>query len=67
MHDALILEVAHDEWGEALQLASQIMTSVVPERLMTRTDPPLRWTAEPDLDDNPHKWGGEQWHPSKQS
>jgi len=65
MHDALILEVAHDEWHEALQLASSIMSSIVPERLMIRTHPPLRWVAEADLEDNLHKWGGDQWHPSR--
>ena len=37
MHDALILEVAHDEWD-----------------------------AEADLDDNQHKWGGDQWHPPRE-
>jgi hypothetical protein len=26
MHDALILEVAHEEWDKALQLASHIMS-----------------------------------------
>lgn len=66
MHDALILEVAHNEWDEALQLSSSIMSSIVPERLMIRTSPPLRWVAEADLDDNQHKWGGDQWHPPRE-
>src|SRR5690606_23233623 len=30
MHDALILEVAHDEWDEAISLASTVMTTVTP-------------------------------------
>lgn len=65
MHDALILEVAHEEWDEALQVASGIMTSIVPERLMNRTKPPLRWVAEANLEENAYKWGGEQWHPPR--
>jgi len=64
MHDALILEVAHDEWDEALQLASQIMTSITSDALNRRTNPPIRWRAEPNLSENRKKWGAEQWHPS---
>jgi DNA polymerase I-like protein with 3'-5' exonuclease and polymerase domains len=64
MHDALILEVAHDEWDEALHLASAIMSTVAPETLTERVDPPIRWVAQPDLNENKKKWGAEQWHPS---
>jgi DNA polymerase I len=63
MHDALILEIAHDEWDEAIRLASDIMSSVAPEKLTQRTTPPIHWVAQPDLQENPHKWGAEQWHP----
>ena len=63
MHDALILEVAHDEWREALQLASRIMSGSAPEALTNRTNPPARLVANPDLQENQHKWGAEQWHP----
>jgi len=63
MHDALILEVAHDEWTEALDLAGQIMTSITPEALNQQTDPAIRWRAEPDLAENRKKWGAGQWHP----
>lgn len=63
MHDALILEVAHDEWDEALALASEIMAHITPEALMERTTPPIRWVAEPNLEENRHKWGAEQFHP----
>lgn len=63
MHDALILEVAHDEWDEALRLASHVMTTITPENLINRTKPPIRWTAKPNLKENPHKWGAEQQHP----
>ncbi|MDX1992618.1 MAG: DNA polymerase [bacterium] len=63
MHDALILEVAHDEWDEAINLASQIMSSVTPASLTERTTPPIRWTAQPNLRENQQKWGAEQWHP----
>jgi hypothetical protein len=63
MHDALILEVAHDEWNEALQLASQIMSTVAPDALTQRTTPTIQWVAQPDLKENQRKWGAEQWHP----
>ena len=63
MHDALILEVAHDEWDEALRLASAIMSGSVPEALRQRTDPPVRLVADPNLEENQHKWGAEQWRP----
>ena len=63
MHDALILEVAHDEWDMALRIASDIMSTIVPEKFTTRTTPPILWVAQPDLIENPHKWGGEQVHP----
>jgi DNA polymerase I-like protein with 3'-5' exonuclease and polymerase domains len=65
MHDALILEVAHEEWDLALPLASKIMTEVAPEALTQRTTPPIRWAAQPDLKENQRKWGAGQWHPSQ--
>src|SRR6185369_7918359 len=43
MHDALILEVAHDEWDEALALASHIMSSIAPQKLTQLTTPPIHW------------------------
>ncbi len=63
MHDALILEVAHEEWDEALRVASHVMTTATPDKLIQRTNPPIRWIAEPNVKENPHKWGAEQWHP----
>ncbi|MBI1281547.1 MAG: hypothetical protein GC179_25700, partial [Anaerolineaceae bacterium] len=63
MHDALILEVAHDEWDEALQIASHVMTTVTPDKLIQRTNPPVRWVAQPNFKENPHKWGAQQHHP----
>jgi DNA polymerase I-like protein with 3'-5' exonuclease and polymerase domains len=63
MHDALILEVAHDEWDEALALASHIMSSIAPENLTQRTTSPIQWVAQPEMKENQHKWGAEQWHP----
>jgi hypothetical protein len=63
MHDALILEVAHKEWTEALFLASEIMTTITPEALNEGTSPPIRWRAAPDLEENRKKWGARQWHP----
>lgn len=64
MHDALILEIAHDEWHDALRLASEVMSTSVPEALRQRTQPPVRFVAEPDLAENQHKWGAEQPHPT---
>jgi DNA polymerase-1 len=63
MHDALILEVAHDEWQPALDLASEIMSHIAPDDLTQRTNPPIQWTAQPDLKENAHKWGAQQWQP----
>ena len=64
MHDALVLEIAHEEWHEALRLASEMMADAAPEALTERTTPPIRWVAQPDLDENQRKWGAEQWHPA---
>jgi DNA polymerase-1 len=63
MHDALVLEIAHEEWDEALQIASDGMSNIVPVNLIQRTQPPIEWVAQPNLKENPHKWGAEQWHP----
>ena len=63
MHDALILEVAHEEWNEALALASAVMATITPEEQTLRTKPPIRWVAKPKLEENRHKWGAQQWHP----
>ena len=63
MHDALILEVADDEWDEALRLASEIMTSITSTELNERTTPPIQWRAKPNLKENRKKWGAFQWHP----
>jgi DNA polymerase I-like protein with 3'-5' exonuclease and polymerase domains len=63
MHDALILEIAHDEWDEALALASEKMTHVTPREMHERTKTDIRWVAQPNLDENRHKWGYGQWHP----
>lgn len=67
MHDALILEVAHDEWDDALQMATQVMTGITPEERNNRTKPPIRWRAEPKLSENRRKWGEHQWHPGDSS
>jgi DNA polymerase I-like protein with 3'-5' exonuclease and polymerase domains len=65
MHDALILEVAHDEWNAAISLASTVMTTVTPASMTDRTTPPIKWVAQPDLAENRKKWGAEQWHPER--
>ncbi len=62
MHDALVLEIAHDEWDTALRLASEIMTHITPDVLNARTDPPIRWRAAPNLAENQKKWGALQRH-----
>ncbi len=63
MHDALILEVAHEEWDAALSLASRIMSTITPDKFIQRTDPPILWVAQPDLAENRLKWGAQQSHP----
>jgi len=63
IHDALVLEVAHDEWNDALSLARQIMSTIAPGDLVQRTTPPIRWRAAPNLSENRQKWGAQQWHP----
>lgn len=65
MHDALILEVAHDEWDDALALASDVMTHITPEEKNQQTTPPIRWRAAPSIEENRKKWGAQQWHPDK--
>lgn len=65
IHDALILEVAHTEWQEALSLASEMMSTVAPVELTQRTSPPIRFRAKPNLAENRNKWGAEQWHPEE--
>ncbi len=64
MHDALILEVAHDEWDAALAQAAALMTSITPGN--ERTTPPIRWRAQAKPDENRMKWGALQKHPEKQ-
>jgi DNA polymerase I len=63
MHDALILEVAHEEWNEAIDIASSIMSNITPAELNNRTQPPIQWVAKPKLIENAKKWGAMQWHP----
>lgn len=67
MHDALVLEVAHQEWDEALRLASEIMMNITPTELNNRTVPPVQWRAQPNLVENQQKWGALQWHPLQAS
>ncbi|MBN1428101.1 MAG: hypothetical protein JXB07_06925 [Anaerolineae bacterium] len=63
IHDALIIEVAHDEWERALDLASETMRTIVPDALRNRTTPPVEWIARPNLEQNQKKWGKGQFHP----
>jgi DNA polymerase-1 len=63
IHDALILEVFHTEWHEAISVASEIMSTIAPPDLTQKTSPPIQWRAKPNLLENRNKWGAEQWHP----
>jgi hypothetical protein len=63
MHDALVIEVAHDEWDAALALATEAMVNITPPELGARTTPPTRWIAQPNLKENRRKWGATQHHP----
>ncbi|MBN8619566.1 MAG: hypothetical protein J0L63_11720 [Anaerolineae bacterium] len=65
MHDALILEVAHEEWEAAIGMASQAMTTITPVHLTQRTTPAIRWVARPNLQENQRKWGAEQRDPTE--
>jgi DNA polymerase I-like protein with 3'-5' exonuclease and polymerase domains len=65
IHDALIIEVAHDEWDTALDIASTMMRTIVPETLRQRTTPPVDWIARPNPEENRRKWGKGQWHPGQ--
>jgi DNA polymerase I-like protein with 3'-5' exonuclease and polymerase domains len=57
MHDAIILSVHNREVDEVLSLASSIMESVMPPEFNERTNPPIRWIAQPKLEENKLKWG----------
>lgn len=63
MHDAIILEVKHEEWDTALAIASDIMQTVIPDELNQRTSPPIQWIARPNPEENRKKWGKFQYHP----
>jgi DNA polymerase I-like protein with 3'-5' exonuclease and polymerase domains len=62
MHDAIVLEVKHGEWSQALDIATRVMESIMPERFNKRTTPPIRWIARPNLSENREKWGKFQTH-----
>jgi len=66
IHDALIIEVAHEEWDQALNSASEIMRTIVPSKLRTQTTPPIEWIVKPDIAANKKKWGLHQWHPPQE-
>ena len=63
IHDSLIISVHHTEWVEALNTASEIMETIVPDDLNNRTTPPIKWEARPNLAENAGKWGKGQYHP----
>jgi DNA polymerase-1 len=65
IHDALVIEVAHEEWDQALNTASEIMRTIVPSNLRNQTTPPTEWIARPNIEGNKKKWGLGQWHPSE--
>jgi len=57
MHDAIILDVYLPEAAQALAIAQNVMEHIIPDALNQRTDPPIRWIAEPNVEENSHKWG----------
>ena len=63
IHDAIIIEVAHEEWNTALELAADRMRNIVPLELRQRTSPTIEWLAKPDFVQNQQKWGKGQFHP----
>jgi DNA polymerase I-like protein with 3'-5' exonuclease and polymerase domains len=64
IHDAIVLEIDHAEWDEALARATWLMEhEILPGELNARTVPEVRWIAQPDLAENDKKWGRFQWHP----
>jgi hypothetical protein len=63
MHDAIVCNVAHDEWDAALAIITDVMEHVVPQELNERTDPPITWIARPEPAKNAKKWGKFQPHP----
>lgn len=67
IHDAIIIEVAHDEWEPALEMAAQTMGTIVPTELRQRTSPAVEWLAKPDFAENQKKWGKGQYHPDPSS
>jgi hypothetical protein len=38
-------------------LASGIMSAIAPEALTQRTNPSIRFVAQPDMEENQRKWG----------
>lgn len=62
MHDAIIIAVHHEEWSSALNIAQNIMQTIVPEKLNNRTNPPIQWIAKPKPEENAKKWGMFQKH-----
>lgn len=63
MHDAIILSVAHEEWQEALNIATHVMETVMPSGFNQRTTPNIQWIARPDIAENAKKWGKGQPQP----
>ena len=63
IHDAIVIEVAHEEWETALNLAAQTMRAIVPAEWRQRTSPAVGWLARPNLEENQKKWGKGQFHP----
>lgn len=63
MHDELIFGIHRDEWDRAIEIASYIMSNVLPAEWSNRTNPPIYLTAKPDWRKNRLKWGMLQYHP----
>jgi hypothetical protein len=62
-YDAIIIEIAHDEGQAALDMAAEIMRTIMPLELRQRPTPAVEWLARPNRAENQRKWGKGQYHP----
>lgn len=64
MHDAIIMNIALDEYAPVSAMVSEIMEGVLPDDpYNNRTTPKMEWIADCDLKKNAEKWGKFQAHP----
>jgi hypothetical protein len=56
VHDSLLIAIHEPEWPEVGIEIAKVMCNIVPEELLTRTNPPLRFVTECGPE-NAQKWG----------